>query len=517
MARTTLQYRIKRQATIDADPVEVVFFESEVGLAWLHRIVIALHLVFTQAGPCGIRLVSQFLELSRLDRFVAASYGTQQKISRQMQRALFEYAGSERTRLAGEMPEREITLAQDETFHPEPCLVAIEPISDYIVLEKYAADRKAETWNEAVKGAVDGLKVKVIQTTSDEAQGLLAHAREGLGAHHSPDLFHPQRDLSKASSLALERKVAEAGRVMEEAGKQKLEAEEERREYLSGPPRGGFPPNFTRRIAEAEEAQNEARKQVQAAEERRDRMKAAIKGLGVDYHPYDLTDARTVSAEEAERRLKARFAEIDRVAEEANLSEGSRQRIEKARRLLASFVATIAFFHLRERKWVGELALSPEVEEVVRGQLIPALYLQRAAKKLRTTEERAKVAAVYQPILARVRDPVGVLSRLTAEERGKVERVAQDCADLFQRSSSCVEGRNGQLSLRHHSLRRLTAGKLAALTVIHNYYATRSDGTTAAERFFGAKPKDLFGWLLDRLEAPARPAAKRSDRGRKAA
>ena len=80
-----------------------------------------------------------------------------------------------------------------------------------------------------------------------------------------------------------------------------------------------------------------------------------------------------------------------------------------------------------------------------------------------------------------------------------------------------MEGRNGQLALRHHSLHRLSNDKLCALTVIHNYYLTRSDGTTAAERFFGAKPRDLFEWLLDRLDVPARPAAKRSNNGRKTA
>ena len=120
-------------------------------------------------------------------------------------------------------------------------------------------------------------------------------------------------------------------------------------------------------------------------------------------------------------------------------------------------------------------------------------------------------------MLERIRGPASELSKLPAEERAKVERVAEASADLFQRSSSCVEGRNGQLALRHHSLHRLSNGKLVALTVIHNYYLKRSDGTTAAERFFGAKPRDLFGWLIDRIDVPARPAAKRSKTGQKAA
>ena len=72
-----------------------------------------------------------------------------------------------------------------------------------------------------------------------------------------------------------------------------------------------------------------------------------------------------------------------------------------------------------------------------------------------------------------------------------------------------MEGRNGQLSLRHHSLHCLQPEKPKALTVIHNYFLERDDGTTAAERFFEAAPRDLFGYLLDHLPLPARPAKKR--------
>src|SRR4051794_26453895 len=56
------------------------------------------------------------------------------------------------------------------------------------------------------------------------------------------------------------------------------------------------------------------------------------------------------------------------------------------------------------------------------------------------------------------------------------------------------------------------AGRLKALTVIHNYRTQRADGTTAAERFFGKKPRDLFTWLLERLPDLPRPAAKRPNK-----
>ena len=269
-------------------------------------------------------------------------------------------------------------------------------------------------------------------------------------------------------------------------------------------------PDFSKRIARSKEAEATASKALEGSQTRRTQMQEAIREISEVYHPYDLSNARAVPAAEVERRLEAQFARIDQITEEAQLSDSSRSRIGKARRLLKSPGATIAFFHLRVQLWVSQLALSPEVEQIVMNELIPALYLKRAAEKLPAGERRAKVDALYEPILARVREPSGVFGGLASEERIKIENVAQQCADLFQRSSSCVEGRNGQLALRHHSLHRLSRKKLCALTVIHNYYVTRPDGTTAAERFFGSKPSDLFAWLVDHLEVPARPAAKRS-------
>ena len=56
----------------------------------------------------------------------------------------------------------------------------------------------------------------------------------------------------------------------------------------------------------------------------------------------------------------------------------------------------------------------------------------------------------------------------------------------------------------------LTPSKLQALRVIHNYVIRRPDGATAAERFFGSKPRDLFEWLLEQLPMPVRPRHKRT-------
>src|SRR5262249_2350674 len=55
--RSTLQAWRAYQERLDACPAVVAFFHSVPGLAFLHRLVLAIHLVCTEVGACGIRLV----------------------------------------------------------------------------------------------------------------------------------------------------------------------------------------------------------------------------------------------------------------------------------------------------------------------------------------------------------------------------------------------------------------------------------------------------------------------------
>ncbi len=70
-------------------------------------------LLCTEVGACGIRLVCLLINLSGLDRFVAASYGTQQQVNRQVEEAIVTYRQEESSRLAKDMPAKDITLAKD--------------------------------------------------------------------------------------------------------------------------------------------------------------------------------------------------------------------------------------------------------------------------------------------------------------------------------------------------------------------------------------------------------------------
>ena len=89
--RSTLQAWRAYQESLDEHPAVVAFFHSCPGLAFLHRLVLGIHLVCTEVGACGIRLVCLLLQLTGLDRFVGASYGTQQQVNRQVEEAIVTY------------------------------------------------------------------------------------------------------------------------------------------------------------------------------------------------------------------------------------------------------------------------------------------------------------------------------------------------------------------------------------------------------------------------------------------
>ena len=115
------------------------------------------------------------------------------------------------------MPRKAITVTQDETFTGGLCLVATEPVSNFIILEQLAQARDQDVWNALMAPALAQLNCEVIQSTSDEAPGLLAYVEHHLGAHHSPDVFHVQHELSKAVCAPLATKERAAHKAATEA------------------------------------------------------------------------------------------------------------------------------------------------------------------------------------------------------------------------------------------------------------------------------------------------------------
>ena len=504
--RTTLQHWLGRKDALLASPKAVEFFESPEGLQFLHQVVVAAHLVMTKLGNCGIRRVGLFLELCGLNDFVASSYGSQQKVAASLLDLIGEYGAEQRDLLAANMEHKKITVCEDETFPASGlCLVAIEPVSGFILHEEYAKKRDAPTWNAALAEATKGLDVDVVQSTSDEASALLRHAKDQK-VHHSPDLFHVQYEVSRGFGLAL---ASQERRRTSELDAAKNEVEHhvsEQGAYAAAPRRPGRAPDFDKRISRAKAEQQEASSRLTTVQACRKQYSEANKEISKHYHPYDLTTGHERTPAELEKQLETSFAWLEEIADEAELPAKTTSRLAKARRVVIKIVATLAFFHTSVRDTVGALDLPASQEKLLLETWIPAAYLHRAADKEKEPARRKEIREQAQDMVANAREEI---IRLSSEEQERLVAVAEDCASLFQRSSSCVEGRNGQLALSEHALRHLTPKNLKALTIVQNYFVTRADGTTAAERFFGAAPEDLFSWLCTKAKAPPRPARAR--------
>jgi hypothetical protein len=159
--------------SLDACPTVVAFFHSVPGLAFLHRLVIALPRACVEIGACGIRLVCRVLDLTGLNRFVGTSYGTQPRVNGRVEAAMVAYRREESARLAHEMPATAITVAQDETLTGGLCLVGIEARSHSMLLEHEAKARDHDPWHRLMEQALTGLNGQGMPSTSDEAPGLL--------------------------------------------------------------------------------------------------------------------------------------------------------------------------------------------------------------------------------------------------------------------------------------------------------------------------------------------------------
>ncbi len=341
--RSTLQAWRAYQENLDEHPAVVAFFHSAPGLAFLHRLVLGIPLVCTEVGACGIRLVCLLVTLTGLDRFVAASSGAQHQVNRQVDEAIVAYRREESARLAKAMPAKAITFAKDETCTGGLCLVAIEPKSNYIVLEQEAHARDHDTWQALMEQALADLNCQVIQSTSDEAPGLLAYVEHSLGAHHSPDFFHVQHELVKAVCGPMATKQRAAGKAATEA--------QERREQGQGQLHGagdashkrgpGRPPQAAASLEQIEQEAQAASQEFERISAQREQVAQSIRRIGQAYHFVDVERGVRRNGQLIAADIQAQMDTIRTVAQHEGLSQACVDRIDKAG------------IHLRWDSWVS--------------------------------------------------------------------------------------------------------------------------------------------------------------------
>lgn len=496
---STMQSWQKQTLSQGKDKELSEFFSTPVGADFLQRNIMAV-MKLMKCGPGGIRGMQEYLQNTGLNKFVASSEGALQNFWVRCEKHIIKFGKQQENKLSKGMATRKITAGLDEIFRGKrPCLVAMDVVSNYILLEKFTEDRTANTWNKELQPRQKELNIEVTQVVSDLCGAICAVTRS-LGAEHISELFHAQHEISKAVSapLALQERALEAS----------LSDAEEKARKLETQPRRLGKEDRKKQLIELEEVVNlrdELKPKYEKISKQREEVKNVVKEMSKIHHPIDFEDGNLQTAEKMEQRFSEQFKIVDKCVKRSGLSQKCQNRVDKARRAFVAIVCYMKYFFAVYAAFVGGLQLSKDQEEFFNNVIFPLSYLRLIWKRLpKHAKEDNK--QLLQSLESRARD--GPWPEELKEEWMVKGR---EMSEVFQRSSSCVEGRNSALSLNFQRFRRLNERALQALTIIHNFEVRRRDGTTAAERFFGVKHANLFDSLVTNVRIPGRPKKQNHD------
>jgi len=267
----------------------------------------------------------------------------------------------------------------------------------------------------------------------------------------------------------------------------------------------GRPPKAPSSLEQVAQEAQAARQEFERISAQREQVAQSIRTIGHVYHFVDVErgvrrNGRLIAAD-----IRAQIDTIRRVAQHEGLSQACLERIAKAERVVPKMQATIEFVSGYVRQQVRQLDVAQPVSYALHAHLIPSFYLERVAQR-RPVSAGEPLRELAERLRTPLFEPGGALAALSEVQQSQLTQQAKELAEVFQRSSSNVEGRNGYLSLRNHQLRGLDRPrKRACLTAIQNFFLTRSDGTTAAERFFAQKPRSMFAAILQSVDLPPAP------------
>jgi hypothetical protein len=453
-----------------------------------------------KCGASGICGVQESLRHSGLDKYVATSVGALQNFWLRCEDCILGFGKQWELKLAEKMKAGKITVILDEMFRKrQPCLVAIEAVSNYILLEKFTENRTAETWKKELESAIEHFPITIGQITSDLCGAIRSLAND-YGTTHSPDIFHGQYEISKATSGALNSQERAAAKAFNKA--------DEDVKKIANKPRRLAPEEKKKQQEEQEVAAGRRdilKARYEERKKRREGAQEAKKALGKIYHPIDLETGKIQSAEVVEKKFAEQFEIIEKNAKDAGLAQSCRDRIEKAERAFALMVLFLKQFFFVMAAMLQDMQLPLWRERFFKDVVFPLSYLHMIWRRL-SKKEKERLAPLRECLQQKLENEA-----LGKECQEALMRRGKEMAEIFQRSSSCVEGRNGVLSLLMHRFHNLGEKTLKVLSIVHNFGVQRRDGTTAAERFFGSKHADLFEYLATNVRIPARPKQQHHD------
>jgi hypothetical protein len=289
-------------------------------------------------------MVRALLTLTGLHTLIACSPSTLHRARRAMIAAIGEWADAQGKALGKIMKPKDLLVALDENFHQGLMLVAMDAVSNFILVETFADKRDAESWASVLRASVGSWPVRIVGLLGDEAKGLIRCAREHLKVLKGSDLFPMQHEICKGASGLLRGLLSRAQARVEQAQKA-IEQVHKAREKQEQRPRGpGRPIHWAAREQAATEALTKAEAEVKRVESYRERLRAGVRALGTVYHPVSLVTGAWQTAQQVKERLEEGFEDLWALTAEVNegtTSDKLSRSMSKAMRVVDALVASV--------------------------------------------------------------------------------------------------------------------------------------------------------------------------------
>ena len=455
------------------------FWETQEGIAFLCRLFVGVLFLFGIKSGIGAGTISVFFKLIRIDTHVGVCPTTIKNHINKIQDMLQDYLKEQES---NQVPAKSLKIVggADETFFDNMLIVFMDLASNYIFVETEADDRTYETWKDKVQKIVDKFGIKIKYIVSDRAKSLIKLAQSGFGCLSIPDLFHASYEIVKVFGLNLGRKKNAVEKKLQKAIAALVILKQ-----------------LGKDVTEQESIICQLKNQQTIIDAGLSEYQQILHTLSKIVHPFDINNSRAQSSALVHLLLNQLMERIQQLLIDQEITD-SKNRIKKFGKQIEAIASLIDAWWLWARESLDEGKLTEQEMQWVLTCLLPAIYWQKQA-------ERTKNPDLKESYLNAFENAQLVLEQhpLTPELINDKQLLAwaEWMVSNFQRTSSAVEGRNGWLSQIHHNGRGLTPDRLKALTVIHNYYLKRSDGTTAAQRLFGKEFDDPFEWLVQHLTA----------------
>ena len=468
-------------------------FETEAGAQWVYLVVITAILVFGKKSGVGSETHALFFSLIGLNLFVGLSASSIDKIKGEIDHLLAKFGDLHDARVMEKAKELNLCIGADETFFKTlNILLLMDLPSGFILQELFAQNRTHKTWELATLSIIQQFK-SVACLVSDKAKALVKLAKVSYHCINVSDLYHMLTYVTKFMKFKFNTEIK---KVQTQIKKVQKSLESKAISTAGRVEKSNAITQLENKILDIQKSQASYRTQLH--------------NISVAVHPFNFKTSQSQTSLEVEQSLKMSAAELRRIQSECGFCDKYKylntfeNQIEKA----ASQID-------RWWQWVQtssqQFGLTGSEKHWLHHVLLPVIYWQQQLAKAR----RPSIKKSYQHALTQAQqkltsDPM--TQNISDARCIELETWAKWISGKFQRTTSPIEGRNALLSLAYSATKGLSKEQLRSRTVIDNYFTTRSDGTTAMERFANLKPDCLITYLVNNLgELPLPRATKCRD------